>query len=107
MKKPIKEVSRKTPRSDAEILAAAKSDPDNLPATAAQLRRAQRVPEIKRIRWELELTQEAFADRYGIPLASIRDWEQGRSSPDATARSFLKAIANGPKQVAKLLAAAE
>jgi putative transcriptional regulator len=93
--------------TDAEIMAAAKSDPDNQPATAAQLRRMRRVPEVKRLRWQLGLTQETFAERYGIPVATVRDWEQGRSSPDATARSFLRAIAKGPKQVAKLLEAAE
>ncbi len=95
------------PLRDAEILAAAKSDPDNGPATAAELRRARRVPAVKRLRWQLDLTQEAFASRYGIPLATLRDWEQGRSSPDATARSFLRAIENGPKQIARLLEAAE
>jgi putative transcriptional regulator len=93
--------------TEAEIVAAARTDPDNQPATAAQLRRARRVPEVKRLRWQLELTQEAFAERYGIPVATVRDWEQGRSSPDATARSFLRAIEKGPKQVAKLLEAAE
>lgn len=93
--------------SELEVLAAAKDDPDAKPATAAQLRRMHRVPEVKRLRWQLELTQEAFAERYGIPVATVRDWEQGRSSPDATARSFLRAIAKGPKQVARLLEAAE
>lgn len=102
---------RKTPgrmsRSDAEIVAAAKSDPDAQPSSASALRRARRVPEVKRLRWHLELTQEAFSERYGIPLATVRDWEQGRSSPDATARSFLRAIGKAPKQIAKLLEAAE
>lgn len=93
--------------TEAEIIAAAKSDPDNGPATATELRRARRVPAVKRLRWQLEMTQEAFATRYGIPLATLRDWEQSRSSPDATARSFLRAIANGPKQIAKLLETSE
>jgi putative transcriptional regulator len=93
--------------SEAQVLAAARSDPDAQPMTKAELARMRRVPEVKRLRWQLELTQEAFAERYGIPVATVRDWEQGRSSPDATARSFLRAIAKGPKQVAKLLEAAE
>ena len=91
--------------SEAQFLAAARSDPDAQPMTKAELARMRRVPEVKRLRWQLELTQEAFAERYGIPVATVR--EQGRSSPDATARSFLRAIAKGPKQVAKLLEAAE
>jgi putative transcriptional regulator len=90
-----------------EIVAAAKSDLDNPPATAAELRKARRVPMVKRLRWRLELTQEAFAERYGIPVATVRDWEQGRSSPDATAQSYLKIIESEPKKVAKILDAAE
>ena len=78
-----------------------------MPSSAAALRQARRVLKVKRLRWQLELTQEAFAERYGIPVATVRDWEQERSSPDATARSFLRAIAKGPKQIAKLLEAAE
>ncbi|MGO4686225.1 helix-turn-helix domain-containing protein [Hyphomicrobium sp. 2TAF46] len=107
MKKARKTIDRKGPRSDAQIEAAAMSDPDAQPSSAASLRKARRVPEVKRLRWQLELTQDAFAERYGIPVATVRDWEQGRSSPDATARSFLRAIAKGPKQIAKLLEAAE
>lgn len=95
------------PLKDAEILTAAKSDPDNRPATSTELRRARRVPAVKRLRWQLELTQEAFALRYGIPLATLRDWEQGRSEPDAAVQSYLKVIESEPKKVAKILDAAE
>jgi len=95
------------PLTDAEILTAAKSDPDNRPATAKELRRSRRVPAVKRLRWQLELTQEAFAERYGIPLATLRDWEQGRTEPDAAVKSYLKIIESEPKKVAKILEAAE
>jgi putative transcriptional regulator len=91
--------------TDDEILAAARSDPDAQPSTKAQLARMRRVPEVTRLRWRLELRQEAFAVRFGIPVATVRDWEQGRSSPDAMARSYLKVIATEPKKVAKILEA--
>jgi len=95
------------PLTDAEILAVAKNDPANRPATVAELRRARRVPAVKRLRWQLELTQEAFAERYGIPLATLRDWEQGRTEPDGAVKSYLKIIESEPKKVAKILEAAE
>jgi putative transcriptional regulator len=31
--------------------------------------------------------------RYRIPLGTLRDWEQGRSYPDAPARAYLEVIA--------------
>lgn len=106
-KKAFSKYPGERPLTDAEILAAAKNDPDNRPATTAELRRARRVPAVKRLRWQLELTQEVFAERYGIPLATLRDWEQGRSEPDAAVQSYLKVIESEPKKVAKILDAAE
>ena len=81
-------------------------DENALPLTKAELAKLRRVPAVKRLRWELGLTQEAFAERYGIPLGTLRDWEQGRSEPDATARTYLKVIKADPKKVAKIYEAA-
>lgn len=36
--------------------------------------------EIKRARQELGLTQQGLADKLGIKLAKLRNWEQGRNS---------------------------
>jgi putative transcriptional regulator len=52
------------------------------------------------IRRALGLTQEDFAARYRIPLGTLRDWEQGRSKPDAPARAYLMVIAKEPEVVA-------
>ena len=46
------------------------------------------------------------AERYGIPLGTLRDSEQGRAEPDATARTYLKVIKADPKKVAKIYEAA-
>jgi len=40
------------------------------------------VPRVKIIRRALHLTQEEFAERYRIPLGTLRDWERGRAEPD-------------------------
>lgn len=49
------------------------------------------------------LTQEEFSARYHIPVGTLRDWEQGRSEPDAPAKAYLKVIAADPEGVAKSL----
>jgi len=36
---------------------------------------------IKELRDSTGLTQKDFADMYGIPLSTLRKWEQGESSP--------------------------
>ena len=49
------------------------------------------------IRERLKLTQEAFAERFEIPLGTLRDWEQGVCYPDMAARTLLRVIEQGPR----------
>ncbi len=91
------------PLSEADIEAAAASDPENPPLTPERQAQLRPVPRVKTLRRALGLTQEEFAARYHIPLGTLRDWEQGRSQPDQPARAFLAVIARAPKEVAELL----
>ena len=61
-------------------------------------------PDAKAIREKLGLTQVAFAERFHIPVATLRDWEYRRRNPDQAASAFLKVIAKSPRTVAKALA---
>jgi putative transcriptional regulator len=90
-------------RSDAEIEAAALSDPDNPPRTPEREKKLRRVPQVRVMRKALGLTQEEFAARFHIPLGTLRDWEQGKSEPDTCARAYLKVIARNPKAVTDAL----
>ena len=92
--------------TDAEVEAAALSDPDAQPLTEEQLARMRRVPRVKTLRRALRLTQEEFAARYQIPLGTLRDWEQLRAEPDQPARAYLKAIAGDPEGVQRALQSA-
>ncbi len=57
----------------------------------------RRVSPVKKLRWKLGLSQRAFARRYGIPLGTLCDWEQGRSAgPSGGLASYLKVIAADP-----------
>jgi putative transcriptional regulator len=93
------------PMSDAEVEAAAASDPDAKPLDDAGLARMKPVPRARTLRRALGLTQEAFAARYRIPLGTLRDWEQGRTEPDQPARAYLTVIARDPEGVFRLLQA--
>jgi len=45
------------------------------------------------------MTQAAFAERIGTPVATLRDWEQHRREPDQVARAYLDVIARNPEAV--------
>ena len=89
--------------TEREIEAAARSDPDNRPLTPADLARMRRTPQVKIIRRALGLSQDDFAARYHIPIGTLRDWEQGRSTPDQAARAYLTVIARDPEAVRRAL----
>jgi len=91
------------PMTEAEIVAAAASDPDTQPMTDDEFQNARRVPRAKTLRRALGLTQEQFAARYRIPIGTLRDWEQGRAQPDQPARAYLAVIAHDPEGVRRAL----
>ena len=82
------------------------SDPDATPMLEGDPKQVWYRPALVRdLRRRLHLSQDAFAARYGIPVASIRDWEQHRHPPKTLAMSYLLAIAGDPEGVAKAYAA--
>ena len=48
--------------------------------------------DVRSIRKSLHLKQDEFATRYGFGIASVRDWEQGRSRPTGAVRAYLLVI---------------
>ena len=91
--------------TDEEVEANALSDPDNPPITAAQLARMRRVPNPREIRDQLHMTQEQFSAAFGLPIGTVRDWEQGLKQPDSAARTLLRVIAHNPDAVIEALKA--
>ena len=89
--------------SSKAIEKAARADPDAQPLTPADFKRMKARPRVQIIRRALDLTQEEFAERYHIPLGTLRDWEQGRSQPDQPARAYLSVIAHDPEAVRRAL----
>jgi putative transcriptional regulator len=48
------------------------------------------------VRGRTGLTQAAFATRIGVPIETVRNWEQGKRSPRGPARALLKVIEEAP-----------
>jgi putative transcriptional regulator len=90
--------------TDEEVVAAALSDPDALPLTPEQLASMRRVSHVKVLRQRLAMTQTEFARAFHLPITTLRDWEQRRSTPDAPARALLLAIERDPEVMRRLLA---
>jgi putative transcriptional regulator len=59
--------------------------------------------DVAAIRKRLRLSQADFAQKFGLAIATLRDWEQGRRNPDRTARTLLRVIDRKPDMVAATL----
>ena len=62
------------------------------------------VPDVRAIRRQLRMSQQEFARVYRIPLATLKNWEQGRRQPDAPAAAYLQVIAKRPREAREALA---
>src|ERR1700719_721262 len=58
------------------------------------------------LRRRARLTQQGFAPRLGVPVETIRTWEQGKRMPRGPARALLAVIAHAPETVFAALARA-
>jgi putative transcriptional regulator len=50
----------------------------------------------RNVRGRTGLTQSAFAARIGVPVETVRNWEQGKRSPRGPARALLKVLEEAP-----------
>ena len=61
-------------------------------------------PGVRDLRRRARLTQLEFAARLGVPVETIRNWEQGKRAPRGPARALLAVIAHSPETVFAALA---
>jgi putative transcriptional regulator len=62
------------------------------------------LPLVRDLRRRARLTQLEFAARLGVPVETIRNWEQGKRMPRGPARALLAVIAHAPETVFAALA---
>lgn len=76
------------------------------------MRRGERKPshsrsfkptDIKSVRANLGQSQEEFALMIGVSVSTLRNWEQGRRTPDGPARALLRVAAHNPAAVIEAL----
>ena len=56
-------------------------------------------PDVAAIRSKTGLSQPAFAKSIGVPLGTLKNWEQGRRRPEGSARVLLALIEKRPSIV--------
>ena len=79
---------------------------------AGQIRRGTRRPlrtttfrptDVQAVRKKLGASQPEFALMIGVSVATLRNWEQGRRTPDGPALALLRVAARNPKAVIQAL----
>lgn len=55
--------------------------------------------DVAAVRKATGLSQVKFAERFGLDASAVRDWEQGRRTPERAAQVLLRVIANEPEAV--------
>lgn len=59
--------------------------------------------DVTKARNDLALTQREFASTFGISVATLRNWEQGRRTPTGAAKVLLQIIHKQPNTVKQVL----
>jgi len=62
-----------------------------------------RPADVKSVREKLQASQTEFALMIGVSVATLRNWEQGRRTPDGPALALLRVAARNPRAVAEAL----
>jgi putative transcriptional regulator len=60
--------------------------------------------DVKAVRLKTHMTQAAFSARFGVSLATLKDWEQHRRAPEGPGRVLLTIIDREPEAVERALA---
>ena len=56
------------------------------------------------VRRELKMTQQEFSVLLGVPVGTIRDWEQGRKEPGCAAVTLVKVARKHPEILKEIAA---
>lgn len=56
-------------------------------------------PDVRKIRSNYKLSQNEFAALMGISVKTLRNWEQGRRTPEGAARVLLQVAAKYPNVI--------
>jgi putative transcriptional regulator len=90
--------------TDADIIAAAESDPDYRPMTDEEWARGRTRWLARKAREASGLSQAKFAEAFHLKVRTVQGWETGRKVADESARAYLEVIRREPAIVQAVLA---
>jgi putative transcriptional regulator len=94
--------------SERELPSAATDSPrDDGPNGAGESHDPGAAAYARGVRAQTKLTQAEFASRIGVPIETVRNWEQGKRSPRGPARALLKLIEKAPQVAFAVLGTAK
>ena len=80
------------------------NDPEDFDVSVAELERGLMGRRIRKLRNRLGMSQQEFANAFGIRASSIRQYEIGRYMPPSAVRAYLKVIEAEPDMVRRVMA---
>lgn len=90
---------RATTEEDIQRQMIEDDDPGMGDVDPSEVRVNRAYPDPRALRRQLGMTQEQFANAFGLNLWTLRDWEQGKSEPEGAARVLLRVIEQNPDAV--------
>jgi putative transcriptional regulator len=93
--------------TDKDIMRWIAEDPDTAPELPSKVKPrivyTRPLPDVRRIREQMGLTQAEFAKRFGLSQRTVEQWEQRRAVPDRPARILLAVIERDPRAVERVI----
>ncbi|SFF87226.1 putative transcriptional regulator [Novosphingobium sp. CF614] len=80
------------------------NDPEDRDVSVAGLERAHMGRRFRILRHRLGMSQQEFANAFGIPVANLRQYELARHMPPPAVRAYLKVIEAEPEMVRRVMA---
>ena len=93
------DLGREVEAALGEVLAHVRGE-TSLPCRIVDDPAAERIVALRK---RMKLSRQRFADRFGLDVRAVQDWEQGRRVPDRAARVLLTVIDHNPEAVVRAL----
>ena len=91
-------------KKDRIVLEADPADAEDFSIGAEAMERALKSRTVRMARTGLGLSQDEFASRFRVPVGTLRDWEQARTTAPDFAIAYVRVISQFPEMVAQAVA---
>ena len=91
-------------KKEATVLPAEPNDDEDFDVTPEGMSRGQKARAIRKARTSIGANQVDFANRFRVPVGTLRDWEQARVMPPEYAVAYARVIQADPDFVERAIA---